>query len=175
MTLNKKTHIKNYVILAFALIFTVSITSAQNYYDNAIQNPYVILGAIFIMIFFSSMAILVKTQLGHQRQYALLVSLSIAAIATFYMSQLQITIMASVISLLGIGVALIILFIFGKFAYASFGLGGIFVLSGLTFIFISFAPENTLPEFLKSFKDFGLIIGIPLAITGAVIAFNQRR
>lgn len=145
-------------------------------FSQITDNPLIIQGAIFLIIFFVSFAVLLKTPLGDNRFFVVIICLALAAIATFYLSQLQIAVISVVVSILAIGIFLIIFYIFARFAYSSFGVGGVIIMAGLFLISLYWLPYSSeIPGWLYALAQIGFFIGIGLCILGIIVGIAKGR
>ncbi len=162
-------------IISLLILSVLPLSSSQEF-SQLTENPLILLGGIFIIIFFVSYSILLKTPLGDNRLVCILISLSLAGIATFYLSQTQVAIISTVIALLAIGIFLIILFIFGRFAYASFGIGGVIFAIGLFLVMLRWIPHSPeIPGWVYALAQIGFFIGIGVCILGIILGLVRGR
>lgn len=157
------------ILISMLLIFLFPLSTSQELSDLT-DNPLILLGGIFIIIFFVSYSLLLKSQLGDNRFVCIIISLSIAGIAAFYLSQTQIAFISTMITLLALVIFLIIFYIFARFAYASAGIGGVIAMAGLFLIALGLIPPSpAIPGWVQALAQIGFYVGIGICILGIIV------
>ena len=164
------------LLLLLLVLLPLASAQALQAFEEFFYNPVTVMITLCAIIFLFVYQTLLRSQIGENRAMVMLISFSISLIATYYITQSDVFILASTIGFWIAGIALAILFVFGKVAYRIGGLGGILILASISciaFTWISTFYQFT--GFLLDFSNVSIIIAMPLMILGIMAIIHRRR
>lgn len=162
------------VNLAILLLFPIILTELSSAFEilpaGMGKESIGFLIAFFLIIFAVSYTALYKSFFKENQAAAVVVALCLSGLASFFLSQSEMSIIKLIVSIMAMGIFFLLLYVFGKFAYANFGVSGVIIMIGLIFIILSQIPYSAeMSDWIYSFSQAGLYIGIPICVIGIIV------